>query len=372
LRKSQISIDRLIPVSERAFREVAIQSLDHGRARQRGTDMRGRDQTWTEIGRVRSNRHVCFIGGFNYVPHDRNSSDLGNARLDVVHRPAFDQPRKIGRRQDIFTDGDWHAAGADLPRGVKIIERPDRLLNPFETEFAQRRDRRQCLLQRPRRIDVHYQRAAVMPPQQLRGGGNFFAAGFVHFEVAISTAKRFLAVPHDDRRLGVFKKTGIGRKLLALGAAQQHVDRLVCRFSENVPKRNINSGKRVHDRTCASDAVDAVDQHFHQSGNVGRLRADACRRDQGLQQQFDGRPNPMRKCFTPADDAAIGFDLDQQRLERIAALAGEFRLGAAKFEFLAVNNARYARDFHCSSEPGPERINCWRARLSLSWTEVAP
>src|ERR1035437_5889034 len=117
--KSQISIDRLIPVSERTFREVTIQSLDHRCAGQRGADMRGLNKTWTEIGRVRSNRHVCFIGGFNYVPHDRNSSDLGNARLDVVHRPAFDQPRKIGRRQDIFTDGDWHAAGADLPRGVK-------------------------------------------------------------------------------------------------------------------------------------------------------------------------------------------------------------------------------------------------------------
>ena len=74
----------------------------------------------------------------------------------------------------------------------------------------------------------------------------------------------------------------------------------------------------------------------------------------------------MRKGFAPADDAGVCLYLDQKRLERIASLAGEFRLGAAEFEFLAVNNARYARDFHCSSEPGPERIICWRARLSLS------
>ena len=35
MRKRQKSVDRLIPVAERTFAEVAIQSLDHGRARER-------------------------------------------------------------------------------------------------------------------------------------------------------------------------------------------------------------------------------------------------------------------------------------------------------------------------------------------------
>jgi len=70
----------------------------------------------------------------------------------------------------------------------------------------------------------------------------------------------------------------------------------------------------------------------------------------------------MRKGFAPAYDAGIRLYFDQKRLELTAALAGEFRLGAAEFELLAVNNARYARNFHYSSEPGSAQIICWRAR----------
>ena len=102
-----------------------------------------------------------------------------------------------------------------------------------------------------------------MLPQQFRGGGDFFAAGLVHFEVAKAAAQRFFARAHDEIRVGVFEKTGIGRQLLALGAAEQFVNRLVLHLAENVPKRNIESGKRIHDRTGAADAVYAIDQHAH-------------------------------------------------------------------------------------------------------------
>src|ERR1700688_700220 len=198
----------------------------------------------------------------------------------------------------------------------------------------------------------------------MRSGGDFFLAGLVNLEFAMPAAKRFLASAHDDIRLGVFKETGIGRKFRALGATEQLVDRHICRFSANVPERNIESRKRVHDWASAPDAVYAPDQHFHQSGNVGRVRPNACRSNQRLQQNLDDRPTPMRKCFTPADDAAVSLYLDQQRLERIAPLTGKFRLGTAEFELLAVNNTRYARDFHCSLNPTPSaaqnssRSNC--------------
>ena len=90
--------------------------------------------------RSESDRHVRRIGGCKYIPRDGNPANLGDARLHVVDGPAFDQPRKVGWRQDIFTNGDRNAPGADLPRSVKILRWPNRLLYPFEIEFAQRRD----------------------------------------------------------------------------------------------------------------------------------------------------------------------------------------------------------------------------------------
>jgi hypothetical protein len=68
-----------------------------------------------------------------------------------------------------------------------------------------------------------------------------------------------------------------------------------------------------------------VDQLFHQRGNVERISADADRRDQILQQRFDGRPDPMRKRFAPSGESAVGLDLDQYGFERLTFLAGKFR-----------------------------------------------
>jgi len=96
---------------------------------------------------------------------------------------------------------------------------------------------------------------------------------------------------------------------------------------------------------------------------LGRVRTDAGRRDQFLQQRFDGWPDPMRKRFAPPDDPAVGLDLDQHRLERMTPLAGEYWLGSAKSELLAINDARYARDFHSNSNPSAARDSnfCWCA-----------
>src|SRR5471032_2324256 len=99
--------------------------------------MGGRDQAGTEISRMWRHRHFRLIGGNEYVARDGNPADLGDARLDIVYRFAFDQPRKIRGRENVFADRDRHTAGADLLRGTKILRRPDRLLDPFETEFAQ-------------------------------------------------------------------------------------------------------------------------------------------------------------------------------------------------------------------------------------------
>jgi hypothetical protein len=114
--------------------------------------------------------------------------------------------------------------------------------------------------------------------------------------------------------------------------------------------------------------VHAVDQHLHQRGNVGRVGADAGRRDQRLEQRLDRLPDAMGKGFAPAGNARVGFDLDQQRLEGVAPLAGEFRLGRARLELLAIDDAREARNFHGNFEPGRADYLCSR-RLSLSWPQ---
>ena len=87
------------------------------------------------------NGHVRLVGRHKYVARYGNPANLGDARLYIVDRSTFDQSRKIGRRQDIFTDRNRHTARADRPRCFKILWRPNRLLDPFEIKFSERPNR---------------------------------------------------------------------------------------------------------------------------------------------------------------------------------------------------------------------------------------
>src|ERR1700680_4510377 len=50
LRQREVSVDWLVPVAERAIGQIAIEPLDQRRARQRRSDVRGRDQGRAAIG----------------------------------------------------------------------------------------------------------------------------------------------------------------------------------------------------------------------------------------------------------------------------------------------------------------------------------
>jgi hypothetical protein len=51
-------------------------------------------------------------------------------------------------------------------------------------------------------------------------------------------------------------------------------------------------------------------------------------------------------CVARANDPGVGFYLDEKRLKPIAAFTGEFRPWTVELELLAVDDTRYARDFH--------------------------
>src|SRR5262249_35119662 len=96
--KHKISVGRLIPVAERTFGEITIQTLDHRRMRQRRAEVRGRNQARTEIRGMRSNRHVRLVGHPKYIARDGDAANLGDARLHIVDRPALDQSGKVSWR----------------------------------------------------------------------------------------------------------------------------------------------------------------------------------------------------------------------------------------------------------------------------------
>src|SRR5665213_1436570 len=190
LRNGERAVDRLIPVAEGTFGQVAIKSFDHRRGRERGAHMRGGDQAGAEIGRMRRHRDAGLVRRRDDVACNRNAANLGDARLDVVDRPRRDQARKIAGCEHVFADGHWHAAGADFRRAGEVLRRPDRLLDPFQPEFAQRRGRRQRFRQRPGRVHIDHQRAAIMFAQQTRRRCDFITAGLVDFEIAVAARKR--------------------------------------------------------------------------------------------------------------------------------------------------------------------------------------
>ena len=260
---------------------------------------------------MRRDRDAGLAGEGVNVAHHGNAADFRNAGLDVIDGAGLDQPGEVGRRQHVLADGDRHAGGADLRRGAEILRRPDRLFDPFQIEFAHRRGRRQGFLQIPRRVDVDHQRRAARPAQQLRGGGDFAQSGLMHFQFAITAAERIFRGARHHRGVVVFEQAGIGRDCRARRAAEQFIDRQVGNFAENVPQCDVEPRQRVHHRAGAADAVSVAIQLSHEMGNIGRVGADADRRDQCLDKASDAGPHPVRKSLAPADDAGVGFDLDQ-------------------------------------------------------------
>src|SRR5258705_6758135 len=271
--------------------------------------MNRRQQARAVVKGVRHHWDVVDGGERKDFAQFADASHLGRARLNKVHCPGGQQALEIHQRVNVLAGRDRNAARLpQLRETVKILWRPERLLQPFQVnpfEFFRYLAR---LVQRPGTIDVEGQ--FDVGTGFLAGGANGRKLYLRKFKRAKSCFDRRPNGGANKRRLRIADQARIAVQF-GRPAAKKLAQRRIGGLSHDIPKGDVDRRDGKGKGAAPPKDVHLLLDRQHQRLDPRCVLADTKRRNQLVDGELGGSDCSKPEGLAPPDQSLVRHDLDE-------------------------------------------------------------
>ncbi len=272
------------------------------------------EEARAEIGRVRHQRDALRLRERRHLAELGDAADLGDAGLRIGHGAGREHLLELVDGAGVLPRRDGNAGlRAQRRQGAEILRREDRLLEPVEIVGLEAERVLPRLRRCPGTVGVHHDRDAGA--RGLASGLHLGLPGLVQLDVAVAFRQRLPRLQGDDFGIVQPEEAGIGIDLRARRTAQQLHQRLSRALARQIPERDVEARQRKDGDAVTPEEMQRLLHPVQEPGNVPGIATDRERRHHVVDGSAYRTLAIVAEGVAPADEAVLGLDAHQQRLE---------------------------------------------------------